>query len=319
MPAKPRHATKLPRRLIERYLAARDASGDAPGDAPGEARDGRLSNPQRELRRLKNRLVEAALPLAAYGADAICANPPPPLTRDDVLSWAHEGLLSAVDTYSPDRGARFETYAISKARWAVLDGLRRQDPLPRSVRDPVARAAASRQRLASLRGRVPTTREVAKDAGLTVARLDALALRVLHAAQIPLDAPAVRADPAPAGLASVGEGRLIHEMLADAASENPQQSLIAAELREGLLRAISTLPQREGRVVEAYFYEGCTLREIGAEIGLTEGRVSQILKAALATLRATLSASPNTPPRHGAGPVEPTDTPATHLLAASAA
>ncbi len=275
----------IPQSLVDRYLSARQAAD------PGSPNSGEPDTPagqkfRREVERLRERLVAAGRHLAVYGANAVCPYPPPPLTRDDVLSFAMEGLLTAVDTYQTGRGARFQTYAISKVRWAVLDGLRKEDPLPRTTRVPVARAEDSRNRLSAELGRTPTASEVAHKAGLTPAKLDDLSLRVLGSRALPLD----NAQASPGANAPRGDGqpRALHETVADEAAADPGYLLAHSELRELLLGKISALGERDGLIVFSYFYRGLTLKEIGTEVGLTEGRISQIMRDSLGSLRYAL-------------------------------
>ena len=270
----------IPRALLRRFIEARAAAAGQAADSP--------SNEARELRRLRARLVEAAMPLAAMAVNMVCPNPKPPTTRDDLLSHAREGVLSAVDHYDPSRGARFETYAVSRARWAVLDGLRAADPLPRSARVKLARASASGEKLVAerhgeARGRPPAPSEVARESGIPVATLRELELRALRASPVSLNAPEDPHDPS--GRAGYASARL-----ADPSLEDPARALLAAEASGRLLCQVdATLTPRDAGVVRSYFYDGLTLREIAPGLGLTEGRVSQILKASLAALRHRLT------------------------------
>ena len=91
-------------------------------------------NAERELRVLRERLVVNYSPLVKYVACRVSACAICPVELEDVLSWGIFGLLEAVETYDPARRTKFESYAISKIRWAILDELRRLDPLSRSVR-----------------------------------------------------------------------------------------------------------------------------------------------------------------------------------------
>ena len=281
----------IPGALLRRFLEARAAAAGQTSASP--------SSEARELRRLRARLVEAAMPLAAFAVNMVCPNPKPPTTRDDLLSHAREGILSAVDNYDAGRGARFETYAVSKARWAVLDGLRVADPLPRSARIKLARASASGDRLAAerqgiARGHSPTPSDVARDSGIPEATLRELELQSLRASTVPLDAPEDPSDRAGyAGYACAG--------FADSSLEDPEHALLVAETRGRLLGEIDdTLTPRDAGVVRSYFYDGLTLREIAPGLGLTEGRVSQILKASLAALRPRLTTDTGRPSGAGA-------------------
>jgi RNA polymerase sigma factor for flagellar operon FliA len=263
-----------PVRLWSRYLAAR-------GDPDPGLDHARL----RRLRALRDRLVAHYAPLAATAARRAAHTPPPPFDADDVVSWGMGALLDAVETFDPSRGARFETYAIHKVRWRVLDELRKTDPLPRSARSRARAAEAARASLRQTLARAPTEDEVAAYLGTQPCLLRDLDRRAELASGRPasLDAPV---DPSANAAPEADFG--LHELLADP-TDDPQAALDRSETREHLAGALDALDERSRFVVTAYFYRGTKLREIGAELGLTEGRISQILRAALDVLREDLA------------------------------
>ncbi|QIN84604.1 sigma-70 family RNA polymerase sigma factor [Rubrobacter tropicus] len=257
--------------LWSRYLAARE-------DPDAGLTDARL----RRLRILRDRLVAHYAPLAATAARRAAPKPPPPLDADDVVSWGMGGLLDAVETFEPDRGARFETHAFNKVRWRVLDEVRKADPLPRSARSRARAAEAARASLRQTLGRAPTEEEVAAALGTQPRLLRNLARRELASVRpASLDAPVF-----PSADTATGAG--LHALLADP-TDDPQEALDRSEERERVAGALDALDERSRLVVTAYFYRGMKLREIGAELGLTEGRISQILRAALDALREDLA------------------------------
>ena len=123
---------------------------------------------ERRAKALRDRLVVNYSPLARYVAGRISARTVGPMDREDVLSWGLCGLLGAVETYDPSRPAKFETYAISKIRWSILDELRKADPLPRSARLRMQRIEGARSELTQLYGRTPTESEVCGRLGVSV-------------------------------------------------------------------------------------------------------------------------------------------------------
>ena len=114
--------------LWSRYLEARDR----PDRKAVSVAEGRTA--ERELKGLRDRLVVNYSPLVKHVAGGVSARMTGPLDREDVLSWGIIGLLDAVETYDPDRRTKFESYAISKIRWSILDELRRADPMTRRGR-----------------------------------------------------------------------------------------------------------------------------------------------------------------------------------------
>ena len=257
--------------LWTRYLRARERAAGIP--CPTERRAA-----QREVTALRDRLVANYSPLARYVAGRVCARSTGPLDREDVISWGLCGLLGAVETYDPSRPAKFETYAISKIRWSILDELRKTDPLPRTARLRAGRVERVRCELAQLYGRSPTEGEVAATLGVTLADHRAFLERVARSTVGSLEAR---------GGGHVEGG--LHELVADHLAADPERAVERSELRALLVRAIQDLGEQERIVTTFYYYEGLTLREIGGALGLTEGRISQILKASLARLRRSLS------------------------------
>ncbi|HEX2729331.1 MAG TPA: FliA/WhiG family RNA polymerase sigma factor [Rubrobacteraceae bacterium] len=240
---------------------------------------------ERETTMLRDRLVANYSPLARYVAGRICARFTGPVDREDVISWGLIGLLGAVETYDPSRPAKFETYAISKIRWSILDELRKADPLPRTARLRVQRIDRARCELAQCYGRSPTEAEVALRLGVSIADHRAFLERVARSRVGSLEARS-GCDPAEGGL---------HELVADQFGADPALAVESSELREVLVRAIEELGEQERVVTTFYYYDGLTLREIGGALGLTEGRISQILRSSRIRLREALLATADLP------------------------
>ena len=257
--------------LWERYLRVRGRSV-AEIRCPLERR-----KVEREAKALRDRLVVNYSPLARYVAGRIPTRATGPLDREDVLSWGLCGLLGAVETYDPARPAKFETYAISKIRWSILDELRKADPLPRSARLRMQKMERVRSELTQRYGRAPTESETAVALGVSIVDHRAFLDRVARSKVGSLEAGC-----------EASEGGL-HDLVADRLAADPGMAAERAEVRAILGRAIEELGEQERVVTTFYYYEGLTLREIGGILGLTEGRISQILRAAMIRLRRSLS------------------------------
>jgi len=238
---------------------------------------------ERELKGLRDRLVVNYSPLVRYVAGRISARMTGPLDREDVLSWGVLGLLDAVETYDPGRRTKFESYAVSKIRWSILDELRKADPLTRRVRQRSREVDLIKGELAQRLGRMPTEEEVARELGVGIAEHRAFLERCSRSQVGSLEA---RLD------SGGGPGGELHQIVADSRAVDPASAAESAELRARLVDAINALGEQERVVTTFYFYEGLTLREIGGALNLTEGRISQILHRALAKLREALSEYP---------------------------
>jgi RNA polymerase sigma factor FliA len=195
------------------------------------------------------------------------------------------GLLDAIESYDPDRPgkkAKFESYAISKIRWAIFDQIRSQDWVPRRVRLRAQEIERAKTKLIQELRRPPTEAEIAGEVGIKVAEYHAFLDRYSRAHVASLEAR-LEADGGP----GIEYGALVE----DSSAVDPQSQVNLEDLRAQLIDAIGRLEERERLVATFYFYEGLTLKEIGKALDLSEGRISQILRHALTKLRGHLQRS----------------------------
>ena len=267
-------------RLWRRYLQARAALCETDARAAQSGAERRAA--KREADVLRDRLLVNYSPLVKYVAGRVSARLTYPLEQQDVLAWGILGLLDAVETYDPERGTKFETYAISKIRWSILDELRKADPLPRRLRLRAQQVEGAKGALAQRLGRSPTEQELVRELGVDASEHRAFLVRCRLSQAASLEAK-VEFDGVPQAE--------LHELVCDHAATDPALAAEMSEVRARLVEAIRTLSERERLVTSFYFYEGLTLREIGKAFGLTEGRISQILRRALTNLRETLAES----------------------------
>ncbi len=260
-------------RLWSDYIGARYRLGEL--EKAPEART-RL---ERETKQLRDRLLLNYAPLVKYIAGQVSARMTGPVEQEDLISWGILGLISAIETYNPDKGTKFQTYAISKIRWSILDELRRQDWMPRRVRSRMREIEQAKQSLAQKLRRAPTDEEVAGSLNISVKEYGALVGEYSRSSVSSLDARLFSED---------GAGIDFQERVSDPASAEPDQKAEQALVREDLVSALRSLKEQERVVATFYFYEGLTLKEIGQAMNLTESRISQILRRALEKLRSVL-------------------------------
>lgn len=235
---------------------------------------------EREARGLRDRLVVNYSPLVRYVSGRISGRMSGPLDQEDLISSGLVGLLGAVETYDPGRRSKFESYAISKIRWSMLDELRKVDPLSRRTRLRAHQIERARDELVQKLGRAPTESELVGSLGISVTEHRTFLDQYARAHVRSLEARAEYQEGPVGGL---------HELIGDHSATDPASAAEVAELRARLVRAIGCLGEKERVVTTFYYYEGLTLREIGRVLNLTEGRISQILHAALGRLRHSLS------------------------------
>ncbi|MCF6523271.1 RNA polymerase sigma factor WhiG [Streptomyces sp. JJ36] len=232
--------------------------------------------------RLREQLILHYSPLVKYVAGRVSVGLPPNVEQADFVSSGVFGLIDAIEKFDPERAIKFETYAITRIRGAMIDELRAMDWIPRSVRQKaraVERAYATLE--ASLR-RSPSEAEVATEMGISLEELHGVFSQLSLANVVALE------ELLHVGGES-GDRLSLMDTLEDTAADNPVEVAEDRELRRLLARAINTLPDREKTVVTLYYYEGLTLAEIGEVLGVTESRVSQIHTKSVLQLRAKLA------------------------------
>jgi RNA polymerase sigma factor for flagellar operon FliA len=232
----------------------------------------------------RERLILQYAPLVKFVAGRVRSGLPPSVEHADLVSYGMLGLIDAVERFDLGREVKFETYAITRIRGAMLDELRALDWVPRSVR---ARARELERAMAKLQGelrRDPTEEELASELEIGVGdlrdRLSSTAAASIVALEEMLTVGA-----------GEGERVSILDSLPDIHVEQPGAALEADETREALLGSIKSLDEREQLVIGLYYFEGFTLSRIGDILGVTESRVSQIHSKALLSLRSRLLAA----------------------------
>lgn len=266
-------------RLWRRYTEVRRRLADtSTGIQPS-----RLADLEREARQLRDRLLVNYSPLVKYVAGRVGARMTGVVDHEDFMSWGILGLLSAIETYDAGHGTKFETYAISKIRWAILDEFRKEDRVPRRLRAQIQEFERTKGRLTQELHRAPTEAEIAREAGVSVERHRSILEQYSRASVVSIEARVESEDGAGADLAGI---------VVDRTAADPQSEAERGEVRERLIAAFETLREQERLVATFYFYEGLTLKEIGQAMSLTEGRISQILRKALEKLRHVLIEHP---------------------------
>lgn len=226
----------------------------------------------------RDRLVEQFLPLVRYIVARLPVTMPGSLDRDDFYSVGVMGLLHAATTFDPARGASFKTFAYTAIRGAILDEVRRHDPVPRNRRDRLRKMERASSQLHADLDREPTLGELAQVMGCTETELEQ-DLQALHTCRT-LSLDEVRGnDEDSSSLA----GQVPALGMLD-----PSESADQRESVERMTKAIAELPEMDRNVVVLYYHEQLYLKEIGEILGVTESRISQILTRAIERLRLKL-------------------------------
>lgn len=230
--------------------------------------------------KLREQLVLKYAPLVKKTVGRMGLRPDGPIEWEDLINYGIIGLIDAIERFDPDRGASFATFATVRIRGAVLDALRQFDPLGRLARRRVKAAKEAIHQLTVELGRLPTDSEVASKIGLTEHQYK----QVLQDASftiLSLEQPFQTGEDQTSKLA---------EIIEDPDAVNSLESIEEAELRERLMDAITTLPQREQVLLSLYYYEDLTMREVATAMGISQTRVCQLHARAILTLRALMDA-----------------------------
>ena len=219
----------------------------------------------------RNQTLEAYYPLAQAIAKQMHRRLPPEINLDDLIGAAVGGLVDAVDRYDEVRSAEFERFARFRIRGAVVDSLRRDDWVPRTVRVRARRLENAKITLRRALGVDPTRAEVAAHLEVTPDRLDELRSLSNIAPVVPLDGP------------DQGHTTDVRSPDVDAEEQATERQLHALA-RE----AVAALPEREGLVIRLYYLEERPLREVGQRLGVSESRACQIATRGIQLLQAML-------------------------------
>ena len=224
----------------------------------------------------KDHLVEGYAPLVKRIAYQLMSRLPASVEVEDLIQNGMMGLLDAINRYEDGLGAQFETYAIQRIRGAMLDGLRENDWLPRSVRRNMRRIEEAMHVLEHQQGRAPTEAELAALLEMPLEDYqrmlqDARGHQLVYLEDF-----------------SDEDGESYFERYLTDYKNNPLALLEDADLQTRLVEAIASLPEREKLVMGLYYDEELNLREIGEVLGVTESRVCQIHSQAVARLRVSV-------------------------------
>jgi len=231
----------------------------------------------------KQELIKGYLPLVTTIAGRVSMKCASMVDYGDLVGWGVIGLIESIDRFDPGRGVKFETFAKSRIKGAMMDGLREMDWVTRSTRKKAKQVEHAYSVLESKLGRAATDEEVACELGVNLSEFHRVLRDISQGAVLSLDEMIQ--------VSEKGETITLLDAVPDPESPDPYLEYEAEEMRRLLAEAIDELPRREKLVITLHYYDGLMIKEIADLLGVTDGRVSQLHTQATLRLRARLSSA----------------------------
>ena len=226
---------------------------------------------------VRDTLIVQYIYLIRYVVGRVRVTLPATIAIEDIAGYGVEGLINAIERYSPQKNTRFETYALIRIRGAILDRIRSQDFLPRSVRKKIKEIKEVQEELKQELGRMPTTNEVA----------EAMEMDPDKVTQILSEDMTMTSNKNKKG--NTEESLEIIDTIEDTHKLTPHEEMEEKNVKQELEKALKRLPERERIIMVLYYQENMTLKEIGETIGMSESRICQLHAQAIMKLKNILS------------------------------
>ncbi len=227
----------------------------------------------------KDRLISEYAPLIKFIAQRIASRLPANIELDDLISSGVIGLMDAIEKYDSSRDNKFKTYAEFRIRGAILDELRAQDWVPRSIRDKAKVLNRMVKKLETELERPPTDEEIAAGLEMTMKEYFDLVNQVRPVSLLSIDEQ---------GTYSQNDKKSLLGILERKKHSDPFFELNQKKMKKIIAKSISTLPERQRMVLSLYYYEDLNLKEIGKILRVTESRISQLHAQAVNRLKIKL-------------------------------
>lgn len=228
---------------------------------------------------LRDTLIVQYIYLTRYVVGRIKMNLPPNFAIEDIASYGVEGLIDAVEKYLPNKGARFETYAIMRIRGNIIDKIRAEDWIPRQMRRKIKEVNNTVESLRQKLGRPPSIDEVAVELNMEKDKVEAILSDTQTVGSI-YDKKGTSED-----------SLSVIDTIEDSKLVDPLTNLEDKDTKKDLQIALKRLPERERLILILYYHENLTLKEIGDNLELSESRVCQLHSQAIMKLRNILTTS----------------------------
>ncbi len=221
----------------------------------------------------RDTLIVQYIYLVRYVVGRVKVSLPVTISIEDIAGYGVEGLINAIERFCPQKNTRFETYALIRIRGAILDRIRSQDFLPRSVRKKIKDIKQATEILKQELGRVPTTTEIANYLDIDPEKVNQIISEDITITSI-YDKRG-----------SSDDSMEIIDTIEDSTKLNPQERMEEKNVKTDLQKALQRLPERERVLMVLYYQENMTMKEIGETLGMSESRVCQLHAQAIMKLK----------------------------------
>jgi RNA polymerase sigma factor for flagellar operon FliA len=228
----------------------------------------------------RNAMIKQYQPLVRRLAHHMMAKLPANVQVDDLIQVGLIGLSDALVRYEAAQGVQFETFATQRIRGAMLDELRENDWMSRGSRKSQKDIEQALRRLEHRLGRSPLESEIADELGMSLTDYQTLLSKVRGTQLVYLE---------DMGRGGEDDDSFLDHHVADT-EVDPMNMLGNQRLRQALVAAITTLPEREQLIMSMYYEQDMNLKEIAAVLGVTESRICQLHSQSIARLRAKMRA-----------------------------
>lgn len=228
---------------------------------------------------IKDEIVIEYAPLIKFIAMKIASRLPANIELDDLISCGVIGLMDAIDKFDPSRDNKFKTYAEFRIRGAILDELRAQDWVPRSIREKAKLVERTYTKLEANLGRPATDEEMCDELNISQDEFHELLNKAKSVSLLNIDDSTTF---------NRGDKKLMAGLMESSRSANPYSAVNYKNMRDKIKEGIKSLPEKQRLVLSLYYYEDLNLKEIGQVLDVTESRVSQLHTQAILKLKGKL-------------------------------
>lgn len=226
----------------------------------------------------KEKVVEKYIPLVKYIASRVILGKTKYLEYDDLVSYGIVGLMDAISKFDSSKGMKFSSYASIRIKGAMIDEIRRNSPVSKGAMDKLNRYNSAIDTLQNKLLREPTNEEIAKELNITISEVGEIENYINYISIMSLESIIYSED----------DDVSIMGIIEDKNSPSPEKSFEDKEMVEVLAKAIELLNEKDRTVLNLYYYEGLTLKEIGRVLEVSESRVCQLHSRAIKNLRGAM-------------------------------